>query len=182
MAPTSETTVPEPDPAFVTVRVYATAKVAVTLRAALIVTVHVAAPEQSPDQPVKTDPAEADAVSVTTVPSLIAEEHVAPQLIPPTSDVTVPVPVPAFVTVSVCGTPKVASTSRAWVIVTTHVVLLPEQSPLQPTKFEPEPAAAVSVTTVPSASDAPQVEPQLIPPTSDVTVPVPDPPVATFSG
>ena len=145
-------------------------------------TVHAPVPEQSPDQPVKIDPVEAEAVSVTAVPCAIEALHVAPQLIPPTSDVTVPVPAPAFVTVSVWGTPKVATTSRAWLIVTVHVVLVPEQSPLQPTKFDPEPGDAVRVTTVPSANVALQVAPQLIPPTLEVTVPVPAPPTPTLSG
>ena len=62
-----------------------------------------------------------------------------------------PVPAPAFVTVSVCGTPNVPVTSRACPIVSVHVVLVPEQSPLQPTKFDPDPTEAVNITTVPSA-------------------------------
>jgi hypothetical protein len=129
---------------------------------------------------VKADPAVGDAVSVTTVPSATDALHAAPQLIPPTSEVTVPVP--ALVTVSAWGTPNVATTSRAWLNVTAHVVLVPEQSPFQPTKFEPDPGEAVSVTVVPSLYDALHVEPQLIPPTFDVTVPVPSPSVPTFSG
>jgi hypothetical protein len=41
---------------------------ALTERAALIVTVHAPVPEQAPDQPVKREPGDADAVSVTIVP------------------------------------------------------------------------------------------------------------------
>ncbi len=150
-APESAVTVPEPAPDFVTVRVYASAKVAVTARAWLIVTWQVELePEQSPDQPVNADPADAVAVSVTTAPSPKLAEHVAPQLIPLGLESTEPLPAPARVTVSVCGTPKVAVTSRAWLIVTWHVVLVPEQSPDQPEKLDPPPAVAVSVTIVPS--------------------------------
>jgi len=124
--------------------------VAVTPRAALIVTVQAPVPEQSPDQPVKVEPADGVGVSVTDVPSAMDALQVAPQLIPPTFEVTVPVPLPAFATVSVCGTPKLANVFRAALMVTTQVVLAPEQSPLQPTKFEPDAAVAVSVTCVPS--------------------------------
>jgi hypothetical protein len=123
----------------------------VTARAWVIVTWQVAiGPVQSPDQPVNADPAAWVAVSVTRVPSPKLAEHVDPQLIPAGLDVTVPLPAPALVTVSVCGKPKVAVTSRAWFIVTWHVVLVPEQSPDQPEKLDPPPAAAVSVTSVPS--------------------------------
>lgn len=98
-----EVTVPVPFPAFVTVsvRVCAAANVAVTERSTLIVTVHVAVPEQSPLQPVKVEPAAALAVSVTELPALNVAEHVAPQAIPGGLDDTVPAPVPAFVTDSV---------------------------------------------------------------------------------
>jgi hypothetical protein len=147
-----ESTVPEPAPVLVTVSVCAALKPASTLRAELIVTVHVVElPEQSPDQPVKIEPADAVAVSVTSEFSSNEVVHVAPQLIPGGADVTVPDPEPDFVTVRVCGVPKTAVTSRAALIVSVQVVLVPEQSPDQPTKLElPPPAAAVSVTTVPS--------------------------------
>jgi len=149
----------------------------------LIVTVHVLVPEQSPDQPVKEEPEEEAAVSVTRVPSAKLALQVAPQLMPAKSEVTVPVPAPAFETVSShVGGPKRAVTLRAWVIVTTQVVLVPEQSPDHPLKFELPEAVAVSVTSVPSAYVALQVAPQLMPPTFEVTVPVPEPPVPTSSG
>jgi hypothetical protein len=147
-----ESTVPEPEPDFVTVSVRAGLKAASTLLAELIVTVQVVdEPEQSPVQPVKIEPAEVVAVRVTTVFSEKLALHVAPQVIPAGEEVTVPDPEPDFVTVSVCGVPKIAVTSRAALIVTLHVVDEPEQSPDQPTKLDPPPpAAAVSVTTVPS--------------------------------
>jgi hypothetical protein len=43
-------------------------RVAVTVRACVIETVHAPEPEQSPDQPAKLEPASAAAVSVTLVP------------------------------------------------------------------------------------------------------------------
>ena len=80
------------------------------------------------------------------------------------------------------GGPKSAVTSRAWLIVTAQVVLVPEQSPDQPLNAEPPEGVAVSVTSVPSAYVALQVAPQLMPPTFEVTAPVPDPLVPTSSG
>jgi hypothetical protein len=75
-----------------------------TERFALIVTVHVPFPEQPlPLQPAKVEPVAALAVSVTELPFAKPAEQVAPQLIPAGLDVTVPVPFPAFVTVSVRG-------------------------------------------------------------------------------
>jgi hypothetical protein len=71
--------------------------VAVTFRAALIVTVQVPVPLQAPDQPVKVEPAVGAAVRVTDVPSAILAEQVLPQLMP-AGELTVPVPVPALVT------------------------------------------------------------------------------------
>ena len=59
------------------------------------------AAEQSPLQPVKTDPASAVARNVTTVPSRYPLEHVAPQTIPFGSpSVTMPSPPPAGDTVT----------------------------------------------------------------------------------
>ena len=40
---------------------------------------------------------------------------------------------------------------------------VPEQAPDQPTKMEPWPGVAVSVTVVPAANDAVHVNPQLMP-------------------
>jgi hypothetical protein len=77
---------------------------------------------------------------------------VLPQLMPPVFDVTVPVPLPAFVTVSVKFVVvllNVAVTERAAVIDTVHEVAVPLHAPLQPPNVEPLAAAAVSVTEVP---------------------------------
>src|SRR5437660_12284131 len=75
------------------------AKVAMTARAALIVTLQVPVPVQLPLQPVKVAPAAGAGVRVTTVPVVRAVEQVAPQEIPAGLLVTVPLPAPALVTV-----------------------------------------------------------------------------------
>jgi hypothetical protein len=92
---------PAPVPAFVTVSANVVAellKVAVTARAAVIDTVQAAVPVHAPDQPANVEPVAAAGVSVTDAPLLKFALHVAPQLIPEGDDVTVPVPLPAFVT------------------------------------------------------------------------------------
>ena len=92
---------PVPAPLLFTVRVNVMAlKVAVTVVAALIVTVHVlAVPVHPPPlHPANVDPAAVPAVSTTDVPLAKGSEQSAPQLIPVGALVTVPVPVPAFVT------------------------------------------------------------------------------------
>src|SRR5436305_412077 len=58
---------------------------------------------------------------------------------------------------------------------------VPEQPPLHSPKVEPTAAVAVSVTTVPSASDAEQVVPHSMPAGELVTVPDPEPPRVTES-
>ena len=87
--------------------------VAVTFLAALMVTEHPALPLQSPPQLVNTEFVPATCVRLTTVGLVKLEVHVAPQLIPAGLEVTVPVPVPAFVTVrgGVLGVP----TWKDWV-------------------------------------------------------------------
>jgi hypothetical protein len=175
-------TVPDPEPLLLTVSVNDwSAKVAVTLRAALIVTVQLlAVPEQPPLQPVKVEPAAGAAVRVTAVPDVNEVEQVAPQLMPAGELVTVPLPAPALVTVSAkddCM--KVAVTVVAAFIVTVQVVAMPEQPPLQPVKVDPAAAAAVRVTEVPVAYDAEQVAPQEMPVGLLVTVPLPAPALET---
>jgi hypothetical protein len=177
-------TVPVPVPAFVTVKakfVVLGANVAVTLAAAVIVTTQVPVPEQGAPQPLNVEPVAAAAVSVTCVPLAKLDEHVAPQLIPAGALVTVPVPVPAFVTDKVkfvvLGA-NVAVTLVAAVTVTTQVPV-PEQGAPQPVKVDPVAGAAVSVTCVPLAKLAEQVAPQLIPAGALVTVPVPVPAFVT---
>ena len=72
--------------------------------AALIVVVHVPVPAQPPPlQPANVEPAAGVAVNVTTVPPANGAEQTAPQEMPPGALETVPIPAPAFVTVSVNG-------------------------------------------------------------------------------
>src|SRR5438034_602839 len=124
-----DTTLPEPAPARLTVKAKVlVVKVAVTARAALIVTLQVDVPLQSPpDHPVKVVDASGDAVSVTTVPP----------------------PEPVLETVRANGAfAKVAVTARATLIVTVHAPL-PAHAPDQPVKTDVEAGAALSVTTAP---------------------------------
>src|SRR2546422_8375468 len=74
-----------------------------------------AVPEQPPPvQPVKVEPAAGVAVSVTAVPLAKLAVHVAPQVMPAGALVTVPLPVPALLTVSAkIGRAKVAVTGVA---------------------------------------------------------------------
>ena len=135
------------------------AKVAVTARAALIVTVQV--PVQAPLKPVKIEPAVGEGVSVTTVPLANEAEQVAPQETPAGELVTVPLPLPALVTVSVKGDrAKVAVTEAAAFMVTVQAPVPEQPPPLQPVNVEPAAGAAVRVTTVPFVNDAAHVEPQ----------------------
>ena len=92
-------TVPLPVPDGVTVRRYVLCvKVAITVVAAVMGTVQVTVPEQPPPlQPVKVEPAAAEAVRVTEVLKLARQ--VEGQLMPAGALVTVPLPVPAGVTV-----------------------------------------------------------------------------------
>ena len=96
-----EVTEPVPVPLLVTVKAQLTSvKVAVTDCAAFMVTVQVPVPLQPPPlQPVKVEPPEGVAVSVTLVPLVKLALQVLPQLIPAGLEVTVPVPVPLLVTV-----------------------------------------------------------------------------------
>ena len=90
---------------------------------------------------------------------------------------TVPLPVPAFVSVSVKLTGavlNVAVTEAAAATVTVHAVV-PAQAPPQPAKTEPVAGVAVSVTAVPLAKPAEHVAPQLMPAGADVSVPEPVP-------
>jgi hypothetical protein len=181
-----EVTVPVPVPARVTVRVWVVAlvlKVAVTDRAAVIETVQVPVPVQAPLQPANVEPLAAEAVSVTEVPLAKLALHVLPQLIPVGDELTVPVPVPARVTVRVWVVAlvlKVAVTDFAAVIGTVQVPV-PVQAPLQPANVEPLAAEAVRVTEAPLAKLALHVLPQLMPAGDEVTVPLPVPARVTVS-
>src|SRR5213594_2300220 len=127
------------------------AKVAVTVVAAESVTTHVPVPLQPPPlQPLKVEPMAGMAVSITTVPLAKLAEQVAPQVMPAGALVTVPLPVPAGVTVSVkVWSVNVAVTVVAAETVTTHDPVPVHPPPLHPLKIEPAAGVAVSVTAVP---------------------------------
>lgn len=149
--------------------------VAVTDAAALSVTAQVAVPEQpAPLQPPNVEPCAADAVNVTCAPLAKFAEHAEGQLIPEGTLFTVPVPVPASVTVS--ETPplaKFADTESLAVMVNVQAPVPSQISPPQPVKIEPAFGVAVSVTWVSPAKVAEQVSGQLIPPGELVTLPGP---------
>ena len=128
--------------------------VAVTASAADMTTVHTFAdpPTVQPDQLVNTEPLAGVAVRVTVEPGRNPAEQVEPQLMDAGLSplTTVPLPVPALVTVSVLGGRNAALTVRlAEPTVTEQVVPVEVVQPVQPLKVELLVAAAVSVTTVP---------------------------------
>src|SRR5882724_1839497 len=136
----------------------ARAKVAVTARAAVIVTLQAPVPVQLPLQPVKVEPATGVAVKVTAVTLVNAAEQAVPQEMPAGKLVTVPLPVPALLTVSVKDC-KV------------QVPVPVQPPPLQPLKMDPAAGAAVKVIAVPLANAAEQAVPQETPVGALVTVP-----------
>ena len=156
---------------------------AVTVFAALNVTVHVGAVpvHVPPPQPVNVAPLEGVAVRVTAefaaCPALVQAVAPEPQLIPP--PVTVPFPVTETVRVKpvpVVAPLKVAVTFLDWVIDTVQVVALPPQAPVQPMKVAPSAGVATSPTVAPAAKLAEQMDappPQLIAPLPPVTAPFP---------
>src|SRR2546428_7881907 len=98
------------------------------------------------------DPAAGAAVSLTPVPLVKLAAQVAPQVIPPGELVTVPLPVPALLTVSAkLGRLNVAVTVVAALKVTVQAPVPEQPPPLQPVKIEPAAGAAVSVTALPPA-------------------------------
>jgi hypothetical protein len=140
-------TVPLPLPVLVTVRVYSDVKLALTACAALIVTTHAPVPlHPAPLHPENADPLAGVAVKVTCVPLTNAALHVAPQLIPAGLLVTVPLPLPVFVTVRVYNCVKLALTACAALIVTTQVPVPLHPAPLHPENTDPLAGTAVNVT------------------------------------
>src|SRR5579859_868285 len=107
---------PEPLPARLTVNGSGIrAKVAVIDRASFMVTEQLPIPVHAPDQPTKRAPVAGVAVSVTVVSTLKLLEQTVPQEIPAWSEVTVPKPLPARLTVRVARTrAKVAVTDAVW--------------------------------------------------------------------
>src|SRR5947199_21706 len=124
-------TIPAPVPALETVSAKTGANVAVTVVAAVRVTVQGPMPVQVPLQQVKTEPGAGVAVSVTRVPLTKLAVQIVPQSTPAGWLVTSAVTADAAVRVTVQGAVPV------------HV------PPLQPVKTEVGLGIAVSVTTVP---------------------------------
>ena len=67
------------------------------------------------------------------------------------------------------------------VMITTHVVALPQLTPVQPRNTEPGAGVAVSVTAAWAGKATEQIPPQSIPPGELVTVPFPEPAIETVS-
>jgi hypothetical protein len=169
----------------VTVRVRgASMKVAVTLRAALIVTVQVPVPVHAPLQPVKDEPAAGVAVSVTAalkaklaeqvafaVPAVVGVLQVRPAGEEATEPEAVVAPRSVVTDSACCVGLKVAVTERTWLMATVQVEAVPVQAPPQPAKVEPAGAEAVSVTEAPLAKAASQLAPQLMPAGFELTEP-----------
>ena len=135
-----------------------------------------AVPEQPPLQPVKLEPALATAVNVTCSPELKDAEQVAPQAMPAGALVTVPVPVPADVTISVFETAVAKAAVTVVAPVRETVQEVPDElvQPVQPVNVAPMLGAAVNVIDVPDAKLAAQLEPQSMPLGELVTVPEPE--------
>ena len=76
---------------------------------------------------------------------------------------------------------NVAVTLTALFMVTVHVPVPEHPPPDQPVNVEPAAGTGVSVTGVPGAKEAEQVDPQLIPAGEDVTAPDPAPALVTVS-
>src|SRR5262245_45133655 len=96
-------------------------------------------------------------------------------------DVTLPLPLPALLTVS--GNCCWATANVAVTVVLVVKVMaqgpVPVQAPLHPPKTEPAAGAALRVTGVPAANGSVQSAPQSMPVGLDVTVPLPAPALAT---
>lgn len=107
--------------------------------------------------------------------------QVAPQAMPAGAELTVPLPVPALVTVTgKLSTVNMAVTLRAVLMVTLQVPV-PVQAPPQLAKREPVAASGVKLTELPTAMDWLQVLPQSMPDGDELTLPAPVPLRATVS-
>src|SRR2546425_1277814 len=152
--------------------------VAVTVVAALRVTVQAPGPEQPPPvQPLKVEPAAGAAVSVTAGAPGEAAPPGAPPGVAAGGPRPRPPPPPPLWDGQAEGRVGVGGGGAEGVRVRARG---PERRPpLQPVKVEPTAGAAVSVTAVPLAKLAAQVAPQSMPAGELVTVPLPVPAGAT---
>jgi hypothetical protein len=136
---------------------------AVTERACVIVTEHVPVVfVHAPVHPSNVEPSARVAVNTTVALLLYVSLQSLPQSMPDGAEVTLPEPVPDFVTVSAnVGTDvKLAVTLLFAVIITLHVG--PVQAPLQPLNMYPSRAVAVRETGALNAYIALHVGPQLM--------------------
>jgi len=137
-----------------------------------------------PLQPVKEEPADGEAVKVTTVSLLKADEQIVPQVIPAGLLVTVPLPFPVLLTESMDEVLEVKSaiTDAAAVMVTVQLPVPEHPPPLQPAKVESqEDESAAKVTTVLGGKAEVHAAPQATPGGSLITVPMPAPTLLTES-
>src|SRR5688572_4896869 len=129
-----DVTAPLPLPVSVTINGCVTGlKVAVTARAALIITTQEPVPVHAPLHPAKVEPALGAAVRLTTVPKSKPAPQVGPQLIPAGTDVTVPEPAPERVTVS----GRVWIENAAVTLFAPSIVTAQGPVPAQPTPIQP---------------------------------------------
>jgi hypothetical protein len=143
-------------------------------------------PLHAPLHPAKDEFEPAVAVSVTWEPTVNFALHVGGQTIPAGLLVTVPVPVPARLTLSksvfwTIVLLNTAVTCSLALSVTTQLELPPVHAPVHPAKDEFVPAVAVRVTSVPGSKSALHVEPQLMPAGLLETLPWPVPARVTAS-
>src|SRR4051812_25092157 len=161
-------------------------KLAVTDVAAFMLTLHDAPETVSPPfHPLNTDSIPGVAVSVTIVPLSYTAEQFEPQLIPSGLEVTAPLPMPDFLTVSVKRSRvKVPTIDLDVLIVRRHVSAAAESQPLQVSNLDPATGVAVRVNAVPAPYDAVQVscaESQSRPVGLEVTLPRPVPALLNVS-
>jgi hypothetical protein len=130
----------------------------------------------TPLQPVNKEPTAGVAVSVNTDRlGLTLAAQMSPQFIPAGLLVTVPVPVPVFVTDITTypgATSKFAVMFRSSVMVTVQGPVPLQPPPLQPVKSTPAFWLAVNVTALPAVKVSEQSVPQLIPAGMLLTTPL----------
>ena len=132
-------------------------------------------PEQAPPQPVKAEFCDGVAAKLTMESDANTLEHDVVQLTPLGELVTVPVPLPAKVTLRVTPGTNVAPTVVSEFTVKVHGPVPTHPDPLHPANEEPWAAAADRVTFEPPLNDAEHNDPQSIPAGLLLMVPEPLP-------